>query len=521
MKPIVLTSAALVFFLLALAPPLLLLGSAFFVDGELSLAGFRNVLLDQRQVGLLWHSLVVGFLTTLFACLIGVPFGAALSRLHLPFGGALRFFFLIPVMLPTYVIGIAWTEHLPFYGLFGIVFILGLSYWPIIALFTEKGLHAVGRDVEDAARVSAPPGRVFRTVTLRLASPSILTGALFVFIFAVSDFSIPDLLSFTSTKTYQVFSSEIFYRWDKLGNSGEAAAASLPVILFCMAALFLILHLDGKGRRSTLSGGFLPHRPRRSPWGWPAVTLMVLVITASVIVPLATFFFWLRRAGGPAEMGRVVGNSLSAIGMDAFNSVASSVTAALLMVVVGFFLAYLIERSGGVTRMVLSFAVLLPLAFPALMIGVGEVRFWNHPWNPLSDLVYDKQPMLIVTYFARFIPIAVLSLRSSLQQVDQSMEEAALVSGRGFLYSLRRVLLPLTWRGLWAAFLLGYIMSMRELDTIAIIGAGNNTLPFRIYAQIHTSRDVIIAAHCVVLILTLLVPPLIYRLLVRGRVKII
>jgi ABC-type spermidine/putrescine transport system permease subunit II len=71
------------------------------------------------------------------------------------------------------------------------------------------------------------------------------------------------------------------------------------------------------------------------------------------------------------------------------------------------------------------------------------------------------------------------------------------------------------------AFLLGYVLSMRELDTIAIIGAGNNTLPFRIYSQIHTSRDVIIAAHCIVLVSTLLIPPLIFKLFARGRVKIL
>jgi iron(III) transport system permease protein len=199
----------------------------------------------------------------------------------------------------------------------------------------------------------------------------------------------------------------------------------------------------------------------------------------------------------------------------------ASILAASLMVVVGFFLAYIIERSTGFRRWLLSLLVLLPLAFPALMIGIGAIRFWNHPWNPLSNIFYDQPPMLIATYFARFIPIAVLSLRSSLSQVDPSMEEASLVSGSGFLSTVRRVLLPMCWRGLWVAFLLGYVLSMRELDTIAIIGAGNNTLPFRIYSQIHTSRDVIIAAHCIVLVSTLLVPPLIFRLFTRGRVKII
>ena len=521
MRKTILTCAVIVFVILALGPPLLLFMGSFFVNGSWSLANYRDVLLDQRQLSLLGHSLVVGLLTTLSACLIGIPFGVALARLRLPFVGLLRFFYLVPVMLPTYVIGIAWTEHVPFHGLSGTVSLLCLSYWPVVALFTEKGIRGVGRDLEDAARVAVPPFRVFSSITLRLASPSILTGALLVFILAVSDFTIPDLLSFTSTTSYQVFASEIFYRWDKLGNSGEAGVASLPVILLCLAALFVMLRLEGKDRKSSLTGRFEPHLSVASPMSWPVFLMMAAAVGASVLVPLGTFFFWLRRAGGAGAMLRVVANSLAETGQDAFNSVAASILASLLMVFVGFFLAYLTDRCNGWKRSFFLFLFMLPLAFPALMIGIGEMRFWNGSWNPLSNLVYDSRGMLVATYFARFIPLAVFSLRSSLGQVDRRMEEASLVSGRGFLYTVFHILAPLSWRGFWAAFLLAYVLSMRELDTIAVIGAGNNTLPFRIYSQIHTSRDVIIAAHCIVLITTLLVPPLIYRLLVRGRVKIV
>ncbi len=522
MKRLLLISFFLVFLLFALAPPLCLLGGALFPEGTLSFESYKSVLLNERQIGLLSHSVVVGLLTTLFACVVGIPVGVILSRLRFPFDGILRFFYLIPVMLPTYVIGIAWTDHIPFYGLPGIVFLLGLSYWPIVALFTEKGMRSVGSDLEDAARLMAPPGRVFSTITFRIGLPSILTGALFVFVFAVSDFSIPDLLSFTSSTSYQVFSSEVFYRWDKLRRAGEAAAASLPLVVLCLAALCLILHLEGRTRKTSLTGRFKPREPRRAGIkDIPLVGFMIVAVFMSVIVPIATLYLWLGRKGGLGEMATVLFNSLTDTGPDAFNSVFTSIVAAFFMALVGFFLAYTIERSQGWKRWAASFLVLLPITFPAVMVGVSEIRFWNHPWNPLSDLVYDRPPMLVFTYFARFIPIAVLSFRSSLGQVDRSLEEASLVSGRGFLFTVKRILLPLSWRGFWVAFLLGYILSMRELDTIAVVGAGNDTLPFRIYSQIHTSRDVIIAAHCIVLIMTLLIPPLIYRLLVRGRVKIV
>jgi len=522
MKTALVTVSILIFFVFALAPSLCLIGSGLSVDGHLSLQNFSLLLESQRQLGLLWHSIVVGSLTTLFASLIGIPFGAALARFKLPLNGTMRVFYLVPVILPTYVIGIALTDRIRLSGLCGIVLILGLAYWPVIALFTEKGLRAVSRETEDAALLLKSPMRVFTSILLPLALPSILMGGLLVFIFAISDFGIPDLLSFTSNSSYQVFSSEIFYRWDKMRHSGEAAVAALPVVLICLGALFLILRLEGKARRISESSPFRPSRPNDpGRWTWWIVGAMILVLLGSVVIPFSSFYLWLRRAGGPGDIAGIVINSMRDTGPDALNSISSSLLAATLMVGVGFFLAYAVERSSGWRRECLSYIVLLPLAFPAVLVGVGEIRFWNHPWNPLADAVYDQRPMLVLTYFARFIPIAVLSLRSTMSQVARSVEEASQMSGRGFLFTVKNVLLPLSWRGLWVAFILGYVLSMRELDTIAIIGAGNNTLPIRIYSQIHTSRDVIIAAHCVVLITTLLAPPLIYKLLVRGRVRIV
>ncbi len=522
MKRIVLATALLIFVVLGLGPSICLLVEACFVDGRPSLENFETILLNERQLGLLWHSIALGFLSTFCTCLIGVPFGAVLARLKLPFEGVLRFLFLVPVMLPTYIIGITWTEHLPLSGLWGSVFLLTTAYWPVVALFTEKGIRAVDRSMEDAARMMTRPGRVFSSITLRLAMPSILTGALLVFIFVISDFCIPDLLSFTSTSSYQVFTSEIFYRWSERSRPGEAAAASLPVILIALAALALILRLESKAARAASSGRFVPVPSSRGGiWTVPVLLFLFFAVAVSVVVPLATLYLWLARAGGPAEMADVFVTSLSSVGMDAFNSIAYSALAAALMVSIGFFLAYLVERSGRLGGVILSFLILLPLVFPAVMVGVGEIRFWNSPANPLSDVVYETDAMLVFTYFARFIPIAVLSLRSSMKQVDRRVEEASAMAGTGFLPTMTRILMPLTFRGIWVSFLLGYILCMRELDTIAIIGAGNNTLPFRIYSQIHTSRDVSIAALCLVLVLTLLLPPLIYRLFIRGRIKIV
>jgi iron(III) transport system permease protein len=234
-----------------------------------------------------------------------------------------------------------------------------------------------------------------------------------------------------------------------------------------------------------------------------------------------TLVLWVQRAGGWREVTAVLSEAFTTAGTDTLNSILSASLAGLLMVVVGFFIAYRIERRGGRWGRILAFLALMPLAFPPVMMAVADIRIWNHPANPLSELVYGSRFELILVYFSRFIPIAILSLRAALRQVDASMEESSYTSGRGFLATMVRVLGPVTWGGILAAFFLGYILCMRELDSVALISAGNDTLPQRIYSQVHTSRDVGIGALSVVMVITLLVPPAIYRLLVKGRIDVL
>lgn len=471
---------------------------------------------------LIIHSLNVGGLTCLICFFLGVPFGYALARKEFQGKAIFRSLYLVPVMLPTYIVCIAWTEYMDFYGLHGTVILLGACYWPVVALFAEKGFRSVGRDVEDAALLSSGSCATFFKITLRLALPSILAGELFVFILAIGDFGVPDFLSFASTKSYQVYTLDIYNRWYRLNNTGEAIASSLPIVMVALIAVWGIIRLEGRGSGATVTGTFksVPKRPSR--YGVvPLYLFMVAIICASTLLPLVTLVLWVSRAGSLGKVYQIVQAAFDSAGEDTLNSILSAATAAAIMTVIGFLIAYRIERKPGIFSRILAFMALLPLAFPPVMLAVAEIRIWNHPDNPLSELIYNTRAELILIYFARFIPIAILSLRASLRQVDPGLEEASYMAGRGFLFTGVRVLGPVMWGGICAAFFLGYILCMRELDSVALVDAGNNTLPQRIYSQVHTSRDVGIGALSVMLVLTLLVPPSIYKLLVKGRIDVL
>jgi len=426
-------------------------------------------------------------------------------------------------MLPTYIMGIVWTEHADLYGLFGSVFLLSVCYWPITAIFAERGFSSVGRDLEDAAKVSSGQWRSFFKISLRLALPSILAGELFVFILSIGDFGIPDFLSFSSTKSYQVYTLEVFNLWTVLDKTGEAVASSLPIIILAVLAVIGITCIEGRGSIASVTGSF--KAPALIVTSRKISSLiyifMIAAVCASTVLPLMTLILWVSKAGGSRDIFVVVLEAFTTAGEDTLNSITAAATAAALMTFIGFFIAYRIERKKDKLSRILLFSSLLPLAFPPVMVAVADIRIWNHPDNPLSDYIYGSQAELVMVYFARFIPIAVLSLRAALRQTAPELEEASYMTGRGFMFTSAKVLAPVMWGGVCAAFFLGYILCMRELDSVALISAGNDTLPQRIYSQIHTSRDVSIGAMSVMLVITLLIPPAVYRLLVKGKIDVL
>lgn len=512
--------------ILCLLPVLVLFYEGLRTEG---VHGLRAILLDSRQLGLLWNTTLLGAGTAACCVVVGGGVGFLLSRTDVPSRGLLRIACLAPVVVPPYVMGIAWTELINnlhgagwflwfpvLSGIPGSVFLLGASLYPIVVVLAERGFSAVDASVEEAALMQGGPLRVFWRVTLPMALPSILAGGLLVFAFAVSDFSIPDFLSFAAPadRRYQVFATEIYMRFKTLESSSEATIASLPVVGILVCVVLLLLRLEG--RHGTLISGHLTRAPRRIQLGGHRASAFLAVFAVAgftTLAPLGTLLWWAFRSGGK---GRLAGlqSAFDEAGQDIGRSVLMCLGAGLLMAVVGFLVAHAAARARTPWRSrAIAALSLAPIAFPAVMLAVGEIRLWNHPLNPLSDAVYGSPALIMLAFAGRFLPLVVLMLRATLRGVDPALEEAAALSGRGFLGIITRVTFPLAARGVAAAGVVGFLLCMRELDVVAILPGGSDTLANRVYAMVHTSRDSIIAVLCLVLVVASAAPLLIWRLL--------
>jgi iron(III) transport system permease protein len=506
-------AALLAFAVIVLLPILYMLVGSVFVDGHISLANYASILSQVRQLKLLFNTVIIGLGTTLLALLIGVPLGFLIGRTDSHLRKALHYLYLAPLVIPPYMSAVAWTDLLgkagvinkllmrilsldqplfTIYGLPGCFFILSLSYFPFVTLLTLSGLASIDNRLEESASLSHGRFGVIKNITLPLIMPHVLSGALFVFIFAISDYGVPDLLR---VNTYPV---EIFVQFSAFYKEGIATALSVPLIVTAVGAILLIRH--DMGNRSYVTLNTAPYRPRTMELGkWKKVFLLFIcsVLTLSVVLPLGAL---LARSGSLSTYVAAFRTAHAQI----LTTAALGVIAATAMVLLSFPISYIVERAKSPRRRLVDALSLVPFAVPATVLGIGLIGVWN---RPATRYVYGSSLILVLGYIARFIPFVVRSIGSNLKQIHVSLEEAALQTGGSWLRRVSGIVLPLCRPGIIAGWCLAYIFSAGELGTTLLVTPpGEATLPIRIYTLMHYGANQLVAALCIMLIALTLAP---------------
>src|SRR5690625_6013009 len=77
--------------------------------------------------------------------------------------------------------------------------------------------------------------------------------------------------------------------------------------------------------------------------------------------------------------------------------------------------------------------------------------------------------ILPLAYFIRFIPLVVRSTNAVLEQMDDSIEEAAQNLGAKWFYTFRRVVLPIIMPGVLSGTLLAFVQAIGEFPTSVLL----------------------------------------------------
>ncbi|MFH0341560.1 MAG: ABC transporter permease, partial [Chromatiales bacterium] len=457
-----------------------------------------------RAWALLGQSLTLSSLTALCGTVIGVPLGILLGKTDLPLRYLFVVLFTLPLLLPPYLLAVAWSAALGregwlsdltgaslaassdwLFGLPGCVLVLTTVFMPVAMLLTITHLKTVAPRVEEAGRLVARWPRVLSGITLPVIRPGLSSAALLIFLLAIGEFSVPMYLR------YDVFPVEILTQFSAFYDFGAATAAAVPLALLTVALLLVEGRFLSPPRLSVR--GFLGEtegsviRLGAADIGWLfGVGLSCVVL---VIVPLGGLVV-------QASLADYV-DALSRAGDSLFHSLLYAAIGATLLTLLGFFCGYLIHTHALRAWRWVDFLTLLLLVLPAPVIGMGLISLWN---QPATDWIYGTPMMILLGYTAQYLALTSRTTAAALAQIPASMDEAAAVTGAGWFRRLLTITAPLAKPGLLAAWLVSYIFCLRDTGIAMLVyPPGHDTLPVRIFTLMANSPEGLVAALCVLM----------------------
>ncbi|HHY33776.1 MAG TPA: iron ABC transporter permease [Firmicutes bacterium] len=523
---LLLALSVLVLVIFVAVPVLLIFWNAFTVNGRLNVADIVTILRRPDTYQALLNSLIIAVGVTVFSTILGVFFAWLIARTDLPMKGLMKVAFTVPFMLPSFIGALAWKALLspragylnvflmnlfgtdrPFfdiYGLGGIIAVETMYLFPFVFLQVEGALERMDPTLEESARISGIDlPTITRRITLPLITPSVVAGALLVALYSLAHFGVPAILGMERG----IFNipTLIYQKLYASAGSFEAIRTGtvLSTILVISAATILYLQnlVLKRGRYQVIAGKSVrPTVMKLRGLKMPLLIISIVYILITVVMPTVTVFLIgaLKTYGLPLALKNMTLKNFKYIlgwkaTKDAIrNSVVLSLGAAFVTMLAGTMISYVIVKMKVRGKFVLEFLGVLPFSIPGTVVALGVILMWS---GRFGINLYNTPWIIFVAYIARYMAFSIKSNSAALEQVHNSLEEAARACGATHWQSLKDVVLPLIKPGMISAFFLIFLPALRELTTsVLLYGPTTRTIGVAIYALNEDGETVYSAA---------------------------
>lgn len=549
---ILLAVSVLILVLVVAVPVILILWTALFVNGSLNTRDIVNILSRPDTYEALKNSLVIAGGVTFFSTIIGVFFAWLVSRTDLPFKETMKVLFLVPFMLPSFIGALAWKMLLSprsgyinkflsglfgwdgslfnIYSLSGIIAVETMYLFPFVFIQVAGALERMDPTLEESARISgAGLITITRRITLPLMMPSIAAGALLVALYSLAHFGVPAILG-TERGIYNI-PTKIYEQIYQSGGSFVAIRTGTILSSILIIAAGLILYLQSlvlkAGRFQVIAGKSMrPMLLKLRGLKIPLLIFSILYILITVVLPTMTIFLVgsLKTYGIRFTMENMSFDNLKYIlfqwkmTKDAiWNSFYLSLGAAFVTMIVGTLISYTIVKMKVRGKFILEFLGVLPFSVPGTVIALGVILVWS---GKFGINLYNTAWIIFVAYIARYMAFSLKSNSAALEQVDDSLEEAARACGATHWQTLKDIVIPLIKPGMVAAFFLIFLPALRELTTsVLLYGPTTRTIGVAIYALNEDGETVYAATLASVALVIIIVGQLVIKRITRSRIE--
>ena len=494
-------------------PILYLVVKAFFPDGSFSLATFERLYTYKMNWGALTNTLIAAFATMVLGTLLAFPLAWLVGRTNLHGKKFFRSLFVLTYMVPPYVGAMAWLRllnknvgtinillralfnldtnagPLNIYTLTGMVWVLTTFYYPYAFITLSRAMEKMDPSLEEAARVSgASPLKTVFTITLPMMTPSLIAGALLVFVCAMSCYGIPSIIG-APGKVHTVTTRIVEYMG--LGAEGITDATGLAVFLMLLAIIILYISdvVIAKKQYITVSGkSTRPNIVDLGKWRVPLTVLVSLFAVIVILVPFATII----ATSFKKNLGKTLfeaGNFTTVHWTKIFtrtdileslkNSIVFGVLTATIGILIACTMAYLLQRTKVKGRKIPDFLITLGSGTPSVVIALGLIMTMT---GKFGINLGNTAAIMVIAYLIKYLMMGMRTVVSAMSQIHVSLEESSQISGASWLGTMRRITIPLIFPSIAAGWFLIFIPSFYELSMTALLySKDTKTIGFQLY----------------------------------------
>jgi iron(III) transport system permease protein len=459
------------------------------------------------------NTLIVAFGLSFLALLIGGSLAWLVVRTNLPFKGFISNAAIIPYVMPSWTLALAWialfknqriggqrgifealtgiaTPDWFAYGLFPIIVTLALHYFPFGFMLIGGAIRNIDAQLEESAELlGARRTTILRRIVFPLVLPAIFSAFLLTFSRGLGTFGTPHFLGGPVREF--VLSTSLY-----ANLIGQRPGIGYLAAVVMIALGVLVLYMDHKiigARRSfvTISGkGARAGLVDLGRWRMPLGVGVIIFIMGIIVVPIGALALdtVMLRPGTYSlqnfSLHYWIGDASTRIGLNTGepgilrnpqlmralgNTMQLAIVVALICGVLGVLIGYTVVRLRGTwISKALDQLSFLPYLMPSIALGSIFLALFAIPRGPIPSL-YGTFWLLVIACVVSYLPYAVKAGISAMMQVGPELEEAAVMSGASWWTRMRRVIFPIQKASYFSGMLLPFISVTRELSLLILL----------------------------------------------------
>src|ERR1700753_2366143 len=453
-------------------------------DNHVTLQNFVTLFTDPDFLDPLLTTAIIATTSAIICCIVAAPMGWLVSRTDMPGRKFIRALVTASFVTPPFLGAVAWEllaapnssllnqlfrlltgaesdDHIfNIYSMTGIIFVISCYTFPV--------------ELEDASAIlGGKAWTTARRITIPLALPALVAGALIAFLQAMTLFGSPAILALPAG--FHTLTTKIWSLFQYPPKLELAAAAAVPLLLLTIVLLQAQKFILGRRGYSVVGGKYgAPRRVEMARWRWPALLFCLMVLLCPVFLP---YLALLNAAFSPNATTLVtpstftlhnivfVFTELSSTQLAIKNTVILGAATATIGTVLALVIAYVTTRRVIAGSRILGFLATAPVAVPGIVLGVG--LFLSYTRQPF--VLYGTLWILLIAFLTINLPSAYQQLQAAFATIHPELEEASRILGASRLRSLLQITAPLLRTGVIATWCFIFIGVMRELSAAIVL----------------------------------------------------